>query len=118
MALYLRAMAIDTTYEGPRLWVELTAAAGDAETWTIPFGYDDIAFTVHPGAGGTASLATTCAARAAVEAGTAPFVPIALGGADAVSEAAGAALPAAVTAVRLTATTAAARARLALRVRA
>lgn len=103
-------MAIETTYSGARLWVHMTAAAGATETYELPSGYRHVAFTVHPGAGGTARLSTTCATPARVTAGTAPFVPIDLGDTDDVSEAAGAVLPSAVTAARLAATGAAAEA--------
>lgn len=71
-----------------------------------------VAVTVHPGAGGTASLAVSCRAPADIGAGNADWVDVQFGANIDLSGEEGSELPLAINAVRLTATDAAATAHL------
>ena len=106
-------MATETT-GFRRRWALLSAAAGDSDMYEIPTDYNQMAVTVQPGAGGSASLHTSCASPADIAAGNADWLAVEIGGATSFDGAEGASLSPAVTAVRLTATTAAATARLSM----
>ena len=97
-----------------RRWALLSAADGATDTYEIPADFDRMSVTVHPGAGGTASLAVSCASPADIAGGNGDWLDVEFGGETAVGSNEGAELSPANTAVRLTATGAAATARVSL----
>ena len=95
----------------------LTAADGATETLVLPDGFTDLSCTVHPGGGGTLELQASCASPAEIAAGDADWTPILFGDSASVSADDGQALDMGVTALRLSASGAAAKARVALFIR-
>ncbi|MCY4479151.1 MAG: hypothetical protein OXB97_04600 [Rhodospirillales bacterium] len=96
-----------------RFYAELTAAAGESDIVVLDIAASSIAVQVHPGAGGSAVLSTSCRSIADVEAGNASWIDVQIGASTALAGDSGAELPAAITAVRLTAVGAEAIAHLA-----
>ncbi len=97
-----------------RFWVHLSAAAGATDTYVASKNATTRALTVtvHPGASGSAKLEISCRTPDDIKAGNADWVEVEIGGQTAFTAAEGTELPVAIQAVRLTATGAAASARL------
>ena len=93
-----------------RVWTALAAAAGAADHTLLSDLYRSASVTVHPDAGGSASLATSCRTPEDIEAGNADWVDVDFGGQTVVTAPQGTEIPVSVTAIRLSATLQSARA--------
>ena len=102
------------TYQGGRTWALLEAAAGGSDHVLVPDAARHISVTVQPGGGGSAELAVTTSPAPDVENGSAEWTDVNIGGRTSHEAATGTELSPAVTAIRLSATTAAATARIAI----
>lgn len=107
---------IEWTERRRRGW-RLTAADGATETLKLPDRYTDMSCTVHPGAGGTLELLASCADPSLLDGADAGWVAIQFGDSATVSADDGQALDMGLTGLRLSASGAAAEARIALTVR-
>lgn len=109
-------MAVEVKPVTPRVHVGLSADAGASEVYVLPSGRTHairaIAVTVHPAGGRSAKLATSTRSPADIAAGNASWVDVQFGASTSVTEDSGAELPAAISAVRLSAVGGAAEAHL------
>lgn len=88
-----------------RTWTELSAEAGGEDHVVLGDLYRSVSVTVHPGAGGSASLAISCRAPEAIEAGDPRWVDLDFNGRTDLTGSEGSEIPVSVTAVRLSAVT-------------
>ena len=102
-------------YDGQKNWIRMSAAAGMSDMYVLGTGaIRGIAVTVHPGSGGTATLAVSTRSVTDIAAGNADWVDVQFGGATDLSRDEGDDLPIAIQAVKLSATTAPAKAHLSI----